>query len=51
MADGDILSMADRAWQRVDGFECVSAARLKPEPVRWLWPHWLSLDDSPNIAG
>ena len=51
MADGDILSMADRAWQRTDGLECVSAARLKPEPVRWLWPHWLSLGKLHLLAG
>jgi putative DNA primase/helicase len=51
MADGDILSMADRAWQRADGFECVSAARLKPEPVRWLWLDWLALGKLHLLAG
>src|ERR1051325_4084244 len=52
MADGDILSMADRAWQRGDkDFDLVSAAKVKPEPVRWLWPDWLSLGKLQLLAG
>jgi putative DNA primase/helicase len=52
MADGDILSMADRAWQRGDkDFDLVSAAKVKPEPVRWLWPDWLSLGKLHLLAG
>src|SRR5215475_12266442 len=52
MADGDILSMADRAWQRADNdFDLVSAAKVKPEPIRWLWPDWLSLGKLHLLAG
>jgi len=52
MADGDIVSMADRAWQRASkDFDLVSATKVKPEPVRWLWPDWLSLGKLHLLAG
>jgi len=52
MADGDIVSMADHAWQRGGkDFDLVSATKVKPEPVRWLWPDWLSLGKLHLLAG
>jgi hypothetical protein len=50
MADMDILALSDRAW-RTDGCELVPATKVKPEPVRWLWPHWLAMGKLHLLAG
>lgn len=36
---------------RTDGVELIHGANLKPEPFRWLWPHWIALGKLHVLAG
>jgi putative DNA primase/helicase len=53
MIDRDHILAAATATANggADGIVLVNGASLKPEPVRWLWLHWLALGKLHMLAG
>ena len=49
-AKADAVIHAHRAMEP-DGVVLLSAASIKPEPIRWLWLHWLALGKLHILAG
>ncbi len=50
----DVLAKAERVKKLapvLDGVILVNGADLTPEPIQWLWPHWLALGKMHLLAG